>query len=153
MLLLHLYLSFPPSTINYAGGSVSLIVAQRVDYLESIGAIEVFKYMGTAPFDFGNVELKSRGRYIYNEITAEREAKEAKSQELSIPLPARPLNPVGSPYGFTEDDWIAVSVQKEDAQTLYVVLGKQFQSNFYHADTFSRRRVDQAKRIHHSAMI
>jgi len=34
MLLLHLYLSFPPSTINYAGGSVSLIVAQRATLYE-----------------------------------------------------------------------------------------------------------------------
>jgi hypothetical protein len=55
-------------------------INDAVDYLESIGAIEVFKYLGTAPFDFGDVELKSRGRYIHNEITAEREAKETKSR-------------------------------------------------------------------------
>ena len=110
-------------------------INDAVDYLEDIGAIEVFKYMGTAPFDFGDVELKSRGRYIYNEIIAEREAKK---QESIIPLPARPLIPIGSPYGFTEDDWDIVALQKEDAKTLYVVMGMQFESGFYHNDTLSR---------------
>ena len=113
-------------------------ISDAVDYLESIGAVEVFKYIGTAPFDFGNVELKSRGRYIYNEIIAEREANRAKNQELGIPLPRRPLNPIGSPYGFTEDDWDIVALQKEDEQTLYVVMGLQFESSFYDNDTLGR---------------
>ena len=110
-------------------------INDAVDYLESIGAIEVGKYIGTAPFDFGDVELKSRGRYIYNEIIAEREAKK---QESIIPLPTRPLNPIGSPYGFTEDDWDIVALKKEDAQTLYVVMGMQLESSFYDSDTLSR---------------
>ena len=49
-------------------------------------------------------------------------------------LPARPLNPIGSPYGFTEIDWETVSLQKEENQALYVVLGMQFNSNFYDSD-------------------
>jgi hypothetical protein len=113
-------------------------INDAVDYLESIEAVEVFKYIGTAPFDFGDVELKSRGRYIYNEIITEREANEAKNQKLSIQLPARPLNPIGSPYGFTEDDWDIVALQKEDAQTIYVVMGMQFESSFYDNNTLSQ---------------
>jgi hypothetical protein len=113
-------------------------INDAVDYLESIGAIEVGKYIGTAPFDFGDVELKSRGRYIYNEIAAEQESSKAKNQERSVTLPTRPLNPIGSPYGFNENDWITVSLQKEDTQTLYVVMGMQFESRFYDNDTLSR---------------
>ena len=129
---------FENTWLQENSGLTSRDINDAVDYLESIGAIEVFKYMGTAPFDFGNVELKSRGRYIYNEIIAEREANETKNQELSTSLPARPLNPIGSPYGFTEDDWDIVALQKEDAQTLYVVLGMQFESSFYDNNTLNR---------------
>lgn len=113
-------------------------INDAIDYLESIGAIEVFKYLGTAPYDFGNVEIKSRGRYIYNEIIAEREANEAKNKELGNRLPVPPLNPIGSPYGFTEDDWEIVALQKEAAKTLYVVLGMQVKSNFYDNQTLSQ---------------
>lgn len=113
-------------------------INDAVDYLESIGAIEVFKYLGTSPFDFGDVELKSRGKYIFNEIVAKREADKAKKQERIITLPTRPLNPIGSPYGFTENDWIAVSLQKEESLTLYVVMGMQFESSFYHTETLSQ---------------
>jgi hypothetical protein len=117
-------------------------INDAVDYLESIGAIEVGKYLGTAPFDFGDVELKSRGRYIYNEIAAERESSKAKNQDRSIALPTRPLNPIGSPYGFNENDWVTVSLQKEETQTLYVVMGMQFESRFYDNDILSRNVQD-----------
>lgn len=100
-----------------------------VEYLESIGAIELIKTLGTDPFRFATVILQSRGRYLYHEIKDEV-TKETEPSKNSI-LPERPFNPIGSPYGFTEDDWDNVSLQKEDDETLYVVLGKQFESDNY----------------------
>ena len=112
-------------------------INDAIDYLENIGAIEVIKYLGTGPFNFGKVFLQSRGRYIYNEIVAERKISKEKNREENVSIPIRPLNPIGSPYGFTENDWIRVSLQKEDAQGLYVVLGMQFESKFYDTETLS----------------
>jgi hypothetical protein len=126
---------FENSWLQENSGLTSRDINDAVDYLESIGAIKVFKYIGTAPYDFGDVELKARGKYIYHEIIAERESKETKAQEGSVTLPVRPLNPIGSPYGFTEDDWDIVALHKEDAKTLYVVIGMQFESSFYDSDT------------------
>ena len=38
------------------------------DYLEKRGLIERLNWMGTHPFMFGQIELNSRGRYIYQEL-------------------------------------------------------------------------------------
>lgn len=101
-------------------------LSDAVDYLGDIEAVEVLKTLGTAPFHFKGVVPKSRGRYLYHEMKNARE----KLQEPLV-MPKRPLNPIGSPYGFTEDDWDSVSLRKEDNKTLFVVLGKQFKSEYY----------------------
>jgi hypothetical protein len=96
-------------------------------YLEDIGAVELMRALGTAPFEFDSVAVESRGRYLYHEI----KAQESTHEEEPIPLPKRPINPIGSPYGFTEEDWKAVSLQKGNGRILYVVLGMQFESKYY----------------------
>ncbi len=105
-------------------------LSDAVEYLGDVGAVEVIKTLGTAPFGFNSVSVESRGRYLYHEI----ENRNKEQDKESIMLPARPLNPIGSPYGFTEIDWETVSLQKEENQALYVVLGMQFNSNFYDSD-------------------
>lgn len=112
--------SLPPQDINDA-----------VDYLESLGAIYVIKELGTHPFDFSGVMIQSRGRFLYHEIKEQNKEHNAEMEESVMILPTRPLNPVGSPYGFTEDDWLNVSLNKEDSNTLFVALGMQFDSNHY----------------------
>ena len=46
-------------------------------------------------------------------------------------LPKRPYNPVGSPYGFTEDNWEEVTKRIRDKNQLYVVFGLQYKSEYY----------------------
>lgn len=41
---------------------------------------------------------------------------------------SRPPAPVGSPFGFTDEDWETVAGRKNDGQRLYTVLGHQFES-------------------------
>lgn len=112
-------------------------ISDAVNYLEDVGAIKVIKTLGTAPFRFASVWMESRGRYLYHEIK-EHAKKKVNSKQPNGMLLSRPINPIGSPYGFTEDDWLTVSLQKEKAQTLYVVLGMQFQSTHYNTDDLSR---------------
>lgn len=102
-----------------------------VDYLGDIGAIEIHRAFGDAPFNFGIVVLKSRGNYIYHEYkSVESETQLDKKQDATMLL-SRPVNPIGSPYGFTEQDWIEVALRKRDISSLYVVVGMALQSKNY----------------------
>jgi hypothetical protein len=102
-----------------------------VDYLESLGAIDAIRELGTQPFDFSVVLMKSRGRYLYHEIKETIKTEGTEKGGSNIMLPEKPLNPVGSPFGFTDDDWVEVVLGKKDSTTLYVVVGMQFNSDFY----------------------
>lgn len=105
-------------------------LSDAVQYLGDIGAVEVTKTLGTAPFKFHSVYLESRARYLYHEM----QSREKEQNETAATLPTRPLNPIGSPYGFTEQDWETVTLQKEEGKTLYVVLGIQFESRSYNSN-------------------
>lgn len=108
-------------------------INDAVDFLESLGAIRVERAIGTAPYKFVMIGIEGRGRYLYHEIQ-ERLAEKSKGETDIKTLPDRPLNPVGSPFGFTEHDWETVALQKGDKTTLYVVMGLQFKSDFYDTD-------------------
>lgn len=108
-----------------------LEITDALAYLESIGAIKGLKFQGQDRIEYIAVNLLSRGRYLYHEIKAKEEAKRNEGQIPNVSLPARPLNPIGSPYGFTEYDWETVALKKEDEKTLDVVVGLQFNSTYY----------------------
>jgi len=138
-----------PEDINYA-----------IEYWESLGAVVVHRYLGTVPYKFGNVSITARGKYLYSQlekisvppisVSVERlgrpslvKKKPKKGyfkrvyREVALPkmmLPERPIIPVGSPYGFTEQDWGFVDQRNKDRTTLYVVFGMQFESKYYKTD-------------------
>ena len=105
-------------------------INNAIEYLSDLGAVELIRTFGTAPYSFNTVFLQSRGRYLYHEI----EEKNQNLQTNETSLPQRPFNPIGSPYGFKEYDWETVSLHKEDKNKLYVVIGFQFESKFYDTD-------------------
>jgi len=107
-------------------------INDAVAYLEDLGAIDVLKWLGTAPYRFGAVTVNSRGKYLYQEM--KKKISEAGKREERKLLPERPINPVGSPYGFTDTDWKSVSLSREDRNTLNVVFGLQFESKYYPTD-------------------
>lgn len=109
-------------------------INDAVEYLAGLGAIRVEKASGTAPFNFFLIGVLTKGRYLYHEISNNQDIEKECPTELEL-LPKRPYNPVGSPYGFTENDWENVSLQKEDRKTLYVVMGLQFESKYYDTET------------------
>lgn len=111
-------------------------VNDAMDYLSSLGAVRLIKTFGTAPFAFSTALFQSRGRYIYHQIK-EREGQEEVrlTRDNNGRLPPRPVNPVGSPYGFTDQDWEEVALRKEDDQALFAVLGMQFESSTYDTKT------------------
>ena len=108
-----------PERINDA---VTLLVeAGHADWTESIG---------TAPYDFGDVALTSRGRYESQRLAQSREALESAAITPSDAAILSPV-PVGSPYGFTEEDWETVAAHKGRQDCIYTVLGHQFDSKHF----------------------
>ncbi len=52
-----------------------------------------------------------------------------------------PPSPVGSPYGFTEEDWETLSTRKQDSDRIYIVFDLQFKSEYYDSDLL-RKNVE-----------
>ncbi len=150
--------------------------------LVNAGHTEWIQTFGTAPFDFNSAMITPRGRYEKQRIEAAIEGlkRAAPSGVPEVPqapavLPAqvtvdpgmRPPAPVGSPFGFTDQDWEVVATRKKDPLRLYTVLGHQFESTFFdsnalrqHVETMLSSAVDlynatgQASEVvlHHRAL-
>lgn len=106
-----------PPEINDA---INLLLAQ--------GLVEWRQTMGTAPFDFAQVTITSRGRYEIERTLA------ATTQEEGKIAPTLPPQPVGSPYGFTHEDWKTVTERKSNQHELRVVFGSPFKSSHFDVD-------------------
>src|SRR5437773_1233465 len=104
-----------------------------VTILEENGLVEWVRWLGTHPFAFGSVNSTPRGKYEYERLRTAREAQVASSAlapetTLSPGVIRRPPTPIGSPYGFHEEDWEIVADRHANQGTLYVVLGHQWSS-------------------------
>ncbi len=131
----------PPDRVNDA---MALLV--------NSGNAEWIQTFGTAPFDFNSAMITSRGRYEHQRIHMEADLRSLLSRnfleedgqgrlgpgQVSIDLAIRPPAPIGSPFGFTDQDWEVVAGRKKDPQRLYTVLGHQFASE--HFDSAALRR-------------
>jgi len=104
-------------------------INDAVDILDESGYVRTMKVMGTAPYSFHSVELTPRGRVEGERVqSSEDMTTEAPSSE---PLVKRSVTPVGSPYGFTDQDWAAVTVDRENADAVIVCFGYQWTSPLY----------------------
>jgi hypothetical protein len=109
--------------------------------LVDAGYVEWIQTFGTAPYDFNCAMITSRGRYEWQRLQATVKApaaadrhtspKTSASEPSTMALEIRPPSPVGSPFGFTDEDWEAVSARKSDPQQLFTVLGHQFESTHF----------------------
>lgn len=119
-----------PADINH---SVSVLV--------DAGLVEWQQYMGTAPYDFGEVGITARGRY-----ELERTEK-YESQPEPVPVESiLPPTPVGSPYGFQDEDWEVLAERKADVGELHVCLGYQFKSKHYDSAKLSKNIENSFRR-------
>lgn len=126
----------PPDRVNDA-------VALLVDS----GYAEWIQTFGTAPYDFNSVSITPRGRYEVQRLASATDQAAARSEVAgetplvsvfddpdSVRQVTLPPAPMGSPYGFTDEDWEAVSEQKNQSQVLYAVFGHQFTSEHFNTD-------------------
>jgi hypothetical protein len=111
-------------------------INDAVAILVEAGFVEWLQVMGTAPYTFGAVSIAPRGRYEYERLASQSVANPTEQQNF------RPLSPVGSPFGFNDEDWEVVSAQKSKAEILYVVLGHQWESDYFDSAELRRNVED-----------
>ena len=66
------------------------------------------KFFGARPYNFGVVRVTPRGLYEYERTRSDAPARSSSSSTTTIleqSLRIRPPQPVGSPFGFTDQDW------------------------------------------------
>jgi hypothetical protein len=108
-------------------------INDAVRILEESRFIELFGTGEGSPYMFDNIALTSRGRYEYEHRRSSLQNTTAPEQRIALPP-----TPIGSPYGFTEEDWETVSTRKRDSNKIYVVFGFQFKSTYYNSDTLCK---------------
>ncbi len=128
--------STDPTTLSRVTNLSRSDLSDAVDYLEDQGALEVLRELGNP--SFVEVIPKARARFLYELMREVTDDTNAGTQQLLL---ERPLNPVGSPYGFTDEDWELIALRRKDKPTLYVVFGYQFESPSYETS----RLIDNIK--------
>ena len=112
----------PPERVNDA---MSMLV--------DAGLAEWEQTFGTAPYDFSEALITSRGRYEHQRVVEASEAvtvRDSVAAELVGGAISPPI-PVGSSFGFKDEDWEKVSERKARRNQLRVVRGHQFVSTYY----------------------
>ena len=104
-----------------------------IEILAQNDLVEQVVTLGCAPYDFFSATITARGRYEYERLQEQKKESNTK-EEQSI---KKPTSPIGSPFGFTDDDWETVSDRKSKPGELFVSFGHQFKSTFYDSKTLS----------------
>jgi len=120
--------------LQEATGLSPMEINDAVTILDESGFVELLRYLGTAPFIFGQVTITPRGRYQWERI----KSLQAGKAEAIPSIPIRPPIPVGSPYGFTDEDWEIVAEAKTKSNEIRVVLGHPFESEHFDTDQLKR---------------
>ncbi len=111
-------------------------INDAVSLLVNSGYAEWIQTLGTAPYEFHSVSITPLGRY---EFERSQDLAEKKTTTVEV---IRPPVPIGSPYGFQDEDWEAVSRRKADFNNLFIILGYKFESEYYRSDTL-RQNIEK----------
>lgn len=102
-------------------------INDSVSILIDAAYVEWLQELGTHPFNFACVWITPRGKLEYERAKKEYE----QSQNSPKAMIYEPVTPVGSPYGFNDEDWEIVAERKSKGNILSVVFGYQFKSDRY----------------------
>ena len=109
--------------------------------LKNSGYVDSVQYLETRDYDFTKVWITPLGRYEAERVSGvlsdpiKLADQELPIQDGNISLPPAPI---GSPFGFTDEDWEFIARQKSNQEQLIVVIGYQFRSEHYDADLLQR---------------
>jgi hypothetical protein len=102
-------------------------INDAVSILIDTAYVEWLQELGTNPFDFSYAWITPRGKLEYERAKKQDE----QSSSITKSIIHGPITPVGSPYGFKDEDWETVLDKKSKPNILYVVFGYQFESEMY----------------------
>lgn len=110
-----------------------------IDIMDEGGLVEVGRYLGTAPFNFKDARLTPRGRLQAQHLRAQSAPLPVSSPSRSgvpthTPRVERTPTPVGSPFGFQDEDWESVDRDQNDSERLIVVFGHQWESQHFDSE-------------------
>jgi len=108
-------------------------INDAVEYLDERSLLDRRNALGTYPFNFLEVTLNSKGRYLYHELAEKQEVVQKVSplSPTSTVAGSLPFFPMGSPFGFIDLDWEYVFKKIREREKLFVVMGFQFKSEYY----------------------
>lgn len=118
-------------------------INDAVTILVQAGLAHWLQALGTAPYDFMAVGITPRGRYEYERARERAAQKENPADQIRL----RPPSPIGSPYGFNDEDWEIVSEKKSNFDRLFVVFGHQFISNHYDSEQLTKNVEDMFQKV------
>jgi hypothetical protein len=122
-------------------------INDAVDILEESGFVETGRYLGTHPFVFKDVSLTARGRLEAGRLKQPpRPTPSTAPSAADAPRVRRVLNPVGSPYGFQDEEWEQVQRDQGDPQKLIVVFGHQWNSSNFNSAELQRNVQESIQR-------
>jgi hypothetical protein len=117
-----------------------------VSVLENSGYVKALRVMGTAPFDFHDVYITPRGRLELERAQADAEARQQEAREHAAVPQVRPSpTPVGSPFGFTSQDWEYIG-REQRSRKLAVIFGYQWKSKHYDTEKLIDALTNQFQR-------
>ena len=102
--------------------------------LKNSGYVDSVQYLETRDYNFTKVWITALGRYEAERVSgvlADPLNVSAVSPSSPVTTISVPPVPVGSPYGFTDEDWEFIAQQKSNDTQLTVVMGYQFASQHY----------------------
>lgn len=108
-------------------------INDAVQILAESGDVEFLWSVGPSSCTFDKVTLTPRGRHEYEQRRFTSQSTNSTEQRIALPP-----SPIGSPYGFTEEDWETVSTRKRDSNIIYVVFALQFQSGYYNSSNLRK---------------
>lgn len=102
-------------------------IDDAVEILVSRGYAKWWRTHDSLPYHFSGVFITPLGRYEYERQTPNENVLENHEE-------TRPPVPIGSPYGFSEEHWADLAKMKAKENTLHVVFGHQFKSDYYNTE-------------------
>ena len=108
-------------------------LSDAVGLLEDSGFAKVLVTIGTAPYGFSRATITPAGRFELERATRQAQDASGTSEPSIRPTPL----PVGSPYGFTDEDWEFIERARRSPKLL-VTIGHQFESDYFTSDRLLR---------------
>lgn len=119
-------------------------VNDAVALLHDSGYVEWVQYLETVDYDFAQVWVTPAGRMEGERLSAifaeplKLESKTSAAEAGPKPQITLPPSPIGSPYGFSDEDWEHIAQVRSRTSELRVVLGYQFTSEHYDSNALQR---------------